>query len=184
MKDIKDISDLELSRQYKASRDQYLLAELYGRYREMVLGVCLKYFKHEKDAEDACSSIYELLAKRLEVHDIDNFKPWLYVVVKNFCFEQLRLRTNKNLKEKEAYRVYSEQIFHPDDIENAKEVTKLKKCIEKLSNIQKLCIKDFYYKKLNYQKVAEKNELSWNQVRTNIQNGRRKLKKCMQGHHE
>jgi DNA-directed RNA polymerase specialized sigma24 family protein len=85
-----DSSDESLLKAYQASGDQAHLAALYMRYTDLVFGVCLKYLKERENAKDAVMSIYQELIKKLQTHNVDNFKSWLYVVAKNHCLMQLR----------------------------------------------------------------------------------------------
>ena len=175
----KDISDEKLIQLFNSSRDQRYLGQLYINYKALIFGVCLKYLKNEEDAKDASTDIYEILHKKISNQNIENFKPWLYVVVKNHCFEKLRKRTKEKIKESEAGNMYSDEIFHPD-INNELLYVKMEDCMKTLKQEQRLCIEGFYYKKESYQVIAQNQELSWNQVRSLIQNGRRKLKICME----
>ncbi len=174
-----DISELELIERYQSTCDQKWLGELYSRYKPLVYGVCLKYLKEVHQAEDASMDIYEHLSEKLKTHQVDNFKSWLYVVVKNHCFQKLRTRTKSLQKEKAANDMYSTTVFHPDNVNKEKRLKKLEKCTENLSQEQKNCITAFYYKSMSYQKIAQKYDLPWHTVRSHIQNGRRNLKKCM-----
>lgn len=173
------LTDEQLLTLYSNSGDDIHLSVLYSRYVEMIYGVCLKYFKNSVEAKDAASEVYLLLLKRVKGKEIENWKPWLYTVVKNYCLEQLRSRTNKKPKQNDANRVYSEEVFHPSIDTQDEEVAKLESCIEKLENDQKLCIRLFYLEKKSYQELSERLQLSWGQVRSRIQNGRRNLKNCM-----
>ena len=82
----------------------------------MIYGVCLRYFKNDQDAYDITMFLFELLPKRIKGKDIDNFRPWLYTVVKNHCFEVLRKKGKDVKKQSQADFMYSEQVFHPDHV--------------------------------------------------------------------
>jgi len=173
------LTDEELLKLYASSGDDTHLSALYTRYIEMIYGVCLKYFKNSSEAKDAASEVYLLLLRRAKGKEIDNWKPWLYTVVKNYCLEQLRSRSNKKPKQMAADRVYSEEVFHPSIESKDKEVHQLESCIETLEEDQKACIRMFYLEKRSYQELSDVLNLSWGQVRSRIQNGRRNLKNCM-----
>jgi len=175
-----NIAEKKLISSYKDNSDQELLAELYLPYQNLVLGTCLKYLKNKADAEDAVSGIYELISKKLKTHKVENFKSWLYVVTKNYCFEQLRKKSRQIVKEKEAADVYSQEVFHPDKVDKEALFTKLEACINKLNDQQKSCIRKFYFEKKSYQEIAESSGISWAKVRSYIQNGRRMIKKCIE----
>ena len=78
-----------------------------------------------------------------------------------------------------ADRVYSKEVFHPTIDSKDKEVRELESCIETLEEDQKSCIRMFYLEKRSYQELSDTLKLSWGQVRSRIQNGRRNLKNCM-----
>lgn len=173
-------TDEQLLQLYAQSGDDIYLSALYTRYVEMIYGVCLKYFKNSTEAKDAASEVYLLLLRRTKGKEIDNWKPWLYTVVKNYCLEQLRSRSNKLPKQLAADAVYSEEIYHPTNESNEAEVQKLESCIEGLDVEQQNCIRMFYLEKRSYQELSDQLNLSWGQVRSRIQNGRRNLKNCME----
>lgn len=179
MNNKEDILEQELIVKYQESKDQADLAQLYEPYMPMVYGTCLKYLKNASDAQDAMMTIYELVSNKLKTHKIDNFKPWLYVVAKNYCFDELRKKNRRLDKKEVAENMYSEQVFHPDNVDNDKEKL-LHSCIEKLSTKQKYIIKAFYFDKMSYKQIAENNNIDWSTIRSKIQNGRRMLKKCIE----
>lgn len=160
-------------------KDEYM-TKLYVRYVDMIYGVCLKYFKNAADAKDASSEIYELLLRRAKGKEIENWRPWLYTVVKNYCLEQLRSRGNKLPKQKEADFVYSSEVFHPYSAGQDEQLHKLRDCMDRLPEEQKQCVDMFYLQKKSYKEVAEALQMSWSKIRSKIQNGRRNLKICME----
>ena len=156
------------------------ISELYKRYNHLVFGSCLKYFKNRADAEDAVNEIFMLIDKKLKVHDVSNFKSWLYTVTRNYCIEVLRKNNRQRDKKSTAENMYSETIFHPDNVRDEVMLEKLTKCIEELPEKQRMTIDLFYYQKVPYKSIAEKMNRSWDQVRSFMQNGRRNLKICLE----
>ena len=130
------LTDEQLLTLYASTGDDIHLSTLYTRYVEMVYGVCLKYYKNSTEAKDAASEVYLLLLRRTKGKEIDNWKPWLYTVVKNYCLEQLRSRTNKMPKQMIADRVYSEEVFHPTIDSKDEEVRKLEICIDSVESAE------------------------------------------------
>jgi len=177
------IPELQLLSRYKETQDTEALGMLYNRYMELVFGLCMKYLKNTEDSQDAVMEVYELIANKLKTHDVDNFKSWLYVVAKNHCLEKLRKDKQVLTKEKELQHVQSVDYFHPDDVnEKESKYNQLEQCLSRLPKLQKKMIDLFYYQKKSYSEIVEKEQLSWNVVRSNIQNGRRNLKKCIEAH--
>lgn len=123
--------------------------------------------------------VYVHVSEKLKTHQVETFRPWLYVVTKNHCMEKLRKSTNRNPKEKVAFDMYTENVFHLDNGIKEELLTKMESCMEKLNAEQKTCISAFYYQSKSYQTIAEEQGLAWNKVRSYIQNGRLKLKNCL-----
>ena len=175
---LKGRTDEELIAEHKLGKSS--ISELYNRYSNLVYGSCLKYFKNKPDADDAVSEIFVLINKKLKTHEVSYFKSWLYTVTRNYCIEVLRKKNRQRDKISSAENMYSESIFHPDDIDDEVMLNKLAKCIEALPAKQRMTIDLFYYKKVTYKNIALKMNLSWDQVRSFMQNGRRNLKNCLE----
>lgn len=178
---VNTLTEENLIASYKESGDLKFLGQLYEPYQPLVYGLCLKYFKNSMEAEDAAMDIFEKLIVKLKTHNVSNFKSWLYTVTKNHCFEKLRKKQRVMEKEFDAGIMYSEGIFHLDKKEEKEiELNQLDQCLENLPEKQKQCIQLFFYESKTYKEISEGLELSWSQVRSFIQNGRRNLKICME----
>jgi RNA polymerase sigma-70 factor (ECF subfamily) len=147
---------------------------------ELVYGVCLKYLREPDQAQDAVMHIFEELVSKLKKHEVENFRGWLHQVAKNHCLMQLR--TPKNLKTVDIspLLMQNEEDVHLNGImEKEENFKKLEKCIDSLSDEQKMMIKLFYLDGKCYNEIVEITGRDWNHVRSAIQNGRRNLKLCM-----
>ncbi|MBO9561679.1 MAG: sigma-70 family RNA polymerase sigma factor [Niastella sp.] len=175
------LPDKELVAQFQASGDLEVLATLFQRYMDLLYGVCLKYLKDPETAKDAVMQVFEELVRKLPKHQVDNFKSWLYTLAKNYCLMQLR--TPKNLKTTE---------FNPDSMQSGEEthlngmmlkeehLQKMERCLQTLSAEQKESVEMFYLQSKCYKEIADITGLELNKVRSNIQNGKRNLKICME----
>jgi len=176
--------ETKLIEQYKTTKDIKFLSELYSSYMPLVYGVCLKYLKNRELAQDAVMDIFEKLLAELLKHDTpENFKTWLYVVCKNFCLMKLRSDGSENKAFKKMLSEFMDNGFsmHPLDEDDETDLTPaLKKCMEKLKEQQRRCIEMFYYKKLCYREIADSLKLSEKKVKSDIQNGKRNLKICIE----
>ena len=184
-------SDEALLALYKQDNDMEVLGELYNRYLEMSMGLCMKYLKHVQESEDAVMEVFEIIVKRLPNHDVENFKPWLYRVVSNHCLDILRRKKRISEKEIEVYRVQSEEGLRHESESfsgelNEKEVqlNAMENCIEELKEQQRKSVQLFFIEKQSYETVAKALGITWSQTRSAIQNGKRNLKKCMEKSHE
>lgn len=177
-----DYSDEELLNLYLKSEDTTHLGMLYERYMELVFGVCLKYLKDTNLAEDAVMNIYEEVAQKVKKHEIAAFRGWLYVLSRNHCLMQLRKDKKNKSVNIAPERMHSSEELHPlsESSEEDDREKHLKDCLEQLSAQQKECVNMFYYQGYSYKEIAEMQEEAVGKIRSNIQNGRRNLKICIE----
>lgn len=179
-KDKNNYSDAELVSLYRDGGEQNVLALLYQRYMDLMYGVCLKYLKDPEASKDAVINIYEELITKLKQHEVTHFKSWLYTLSRNHCLMQLRKEKGKATIEIPATFMQTEEMLHPNGVLLKEEqFTQLEDCIKQLTEEQKDCVELFYLHGKCYKEIVEQTKLKWNEVRSNIQNGRRNLKLCM-----
>jgi len=174
-------TDQDLIYRYKQTNDIKFLGHLYSPYMDLVYGVCMKYLKDGEASKDAVMNIFEELVEKLKKHEVDNFKSWLYVVARNHCLMQLRKEAKVKITEMSDSFMQSEEDLHlngePDKETNLKF---MEDCLEKLPDDQKRTVSLFYLESKCYQEIAELTGQEWNKVRSQIQNGRRNLKLCIE----
>jgi RNA polymerase sigma-70 factor (ECF subfamily) len=175
------LSDTDLVARYKQTGDLQQLGTLYERYMDLVYGVCLKYLREPEDAKDCVLNIFEELVTKLQKHEVENFKSWLYQLAKNHCL--MRLRSGKklqNVKIDPTLMQSDEGVHLNGALEKEENFLQLEKCMKQLMEEQRTTIELFYMQGKCYNEIAEQTGLEWNKVRSLIQNGRRNLKLCME----
>ena len=183
IKNIQDegVPDKELIARYKLDRDINIVALLFQRYMDLLFGVCLKYFKEPERSKDAVMQIFEELLVKVEKHEIDNFKGWLYTLAKNHCLMQLRSPKNVKTSEFNTDTMQSGEELHLTGVmEKEAEFARMEKCLETLPPDQEKTVRLFYLENKCYKDISEETGIEWNKVRSFIQNGRRNLKICME----
>lgn len=174
-------SDTELVNFYRTDGDLTTLSILYQRYMDLIYGVCLKYLKDPEASKDAVINIYEELISKLKQHEVSNFKSWLYTLSRNHCLMQLRREKGHGTVEIPEQFMQTEEMLHLEDVlQKEEQLTGMEKCLEQLSAEQKSCVTLFYLQGKCYNDIMEQMGIDWNKVRSNIQNGRRNLKLCME----
>ena len=173
-------NDAELVKQYKTGGDINVLGELYGRYMELVYGVCLKYFKEPEEAKDAVINIFEELVTKLKKYEVNNFKNWLYQLAKNHCLMKIRSSKSQPVTV-DIDIMHLGGNNHLDNVTwKEEQLNGMENCIEQLPAEQKQAIRLFYLKEKCYKEIADLTETDISKVRSFIQNGRRNLKICME----
>jgi len=173
-------SDLELIHQFKTLDDASSFEELFTRYSHLIFCVCLKYLQDEDESKDATMEIFEKVLSDVKNHKISNFKSWLYTITRNYCSYKLRQRKTTSalkieLKKNEKFFMEFSQF---DTLVDEKEIRlqNLEHAFAKLKQQQQECLRLFYYENLSYQQISERTGYSESQVKSHIQNGKRKLK--------
>ena len=174
-------SDQELIQRYRQTADLQLLAVLYQRYMHLVYGVCFKYFRDGEESKDAVMNIFEELVEKLKKHEVDNFRSWLHVLAKNHCLMQLRKKNRFRTTDIDTSIMQSAEELHHNGVRDREEqLTQMEDCMETLPDEQKRSVRLFYLENKCYNEIAEITGLEWNKVRSQIQNGKRNLRLCME----
>ena len=126
-------------------------------------------------------NIFEELVQKLQHHQVENFKGWLYMLAKNHCLMQLRSRKNIKITELGPGIVQTDENLHLNGVlEKEGQLQNMESCLETLPAEQKQCVELFYLQGKSYNEIVEATGFDWKQVRSFIQNGRRNLKICME----
>lgn len=185
------LPDSEIIKLYKETGDPEWVGVLFERYTHLVFGICLKYLKDEEDSKDAVMEIFESLFEDLLIHDVKNFKSWLYSVSKNFCLMQIRklkiIPRTEEITEKKMNHSFVEfmQELHPYKEQETDEMfNKLQEAMGQLKPGQERCIKLMYLQEKSYKEVAEITGYNLKKVKSYIQNGKRNLERMLKQSYE
>jgi RNA polymerase sigma factor (sigma-70 family) len=175
------VTEAEMLEGYRRYGDLDILGRLYEPYMPLVFGVCLKYLKDEEQSKDAVMQIFEQLISKLKIHDVSNFKSWLYTLARNHCLMGLRSGNKHEFVNIDDYGVETAALLHPDGEElKENQLNSMEKCMEKLPEEQRLTIDLFYLQQKCYKEISETTGFDLNKVKSYIQNGKRNLKICME----
>ena len=183
---LENLSDKNLVEQYRASKNMQAIAVLYKRYAHLVLGLGLKILGDKSKAQDGVSDIFEIVIEKLQTHQVLNFKAWLYTIAKNHFFkvskeqskQQIEFFEGKNEKNGLNFMENSLQNhLYNEEVELLEQKDQLiREAIANLGEAQQVCLKLFFYEKMSYNQIAEQTNYDIKQVKSHIQNGKRKLK--------
>ena len=166
---------------YRKTGDIAVLGKLFERYMPLIFGVCLKHLKDEETAKDAVMGIFEELVIKVKQHEIKQFRSWVYVLSRNYCLMQLRSGKKMEVVALDDVMEFTTFLHHEDS--SKEEMLKaLERCMQQLTATQQQSIDLFYLKEKCYKEIAEITGFSLNDVKSYIQNGKRKLKICLEKH--
>jgi len=158
-----------------------VFADLFKNHVNTIYGTCLFYLQDKDEAKDEVMNIFEKLLLDLKQNDIKNFKAWLSFVVRNHCISAIRKRNTamKNVKGYYDYE-YKETTYETElkieNVSDEKLIENMHQCLAQLKETQRKCIELFYLKNSSYQQISELTGYEINEVKSYIQNGKRKLK--------
>jgi RNA polymerase sigma factor (sigma-70 family) len=174
------VKELEMLAEYRSTGNIELLGLLYEQYMPLIFGLCLKYFRDEEQSKDAVMQIFEELVNKLKVHEVTNFKAWLYTLSRNHCLMILRTSSKHQMINIDENIMESDAFVHlnlEDDTEEKLNI--MAKCIEILQPEQRTTINLFYMEQKCYKEVADLTGFDLKKVKSYIQNGKRNLKNCI-----
>nr|WP_295925500.1 RNA polymerase sigma factor [uncultured Dyadobacter sp.] len=179
------VPESEKLSEYRRTGDLRLLGELYAPYMEMVFGVCYRYLRNEEESKDAVMQVFEKLITDLKIQEVTNFKSWLHSVARNHCLMKLRARrvfvTTDEMEELEGWTGVTDAA-EQDDLFAEGRVDLLSGCMKKLPQAQRVAVELFYIQDKCYREIADTTGYDLNKVKSYIQNGKRNLKICVDGH--
>ena len=180
-KNITELTDEQLLASYRKDANPVYIGELYERYSYLVFGLCLKYLKNRDEAADATLNIFEKSMEDLKNHEVKQFDHWIYVVAKNHCLGLFGAESvSRGRFEQYAHAQRQEKDEEMDDIQvhelKERGLRRLEMALEQLNDSQQKCIKMFYLEDRSYAEISELTGMSYNEVKTHLQNGKRNLK--------
>ena len=179
-------TDEQLIDSYKETGNAKYAGELYNRYAHLVYGICLKYIKHKEESKDLSMAIFEKMLSSLLSAEIQNFKKWLYTVTKNKCLTYFRDKHKKvdqafDLQELEKKSTsFMENHDSSSLINKAFEEKRIQEAMAQLKPDQKKCMELFFFEDLSYKEIENRTGYTLKQVKSFLQNGKRKLKMILE----
>ncbi len=172
------LNDEEILRRFRLDQDKDWIGILFIRYSHLLFGVCMKYLKNPEDAKDGLQQVFLKVISEMNRHQVHCFKAWIYQVTRNYCLMQIRQEAGHwkiPIREDQALEDPGEQSREHHRIREMK-LGFLEIAMEQLPDAQRECLNLFYLEKKSYQEIADCTGQSLMQVKSHIQNGKRKLK--------
>ena len=175
------MTDQEVLDRYYTSRDNAWLGILLERYTLLLLGVCMKYLKHEEEARDAVQQIFVKVIMELPKYRVEFFKSWIYTIARNHSLMKLRDQHGHAAELSDAMlAAWDEEPGKNKHWEKERWLEWMGQALEELGKEQKVCVILFYLEKRSYQDIASTTGFTLMQVKSHIQNGKRNLKLFME----
>jgi len=137
--------------------DKKSLEILILRYLKPIYSFVYQYVRNTTDAEDLTQEIFVKIWKNLKRFKKEKkFKPWLFAIAKNACFDFLRKRKKNSVLNLESISQLIDYSPSPDEfLENKFLKEKIEKIIKKLSEKTKEVLNLYYYQGFTFKEIAE-----------------------------
>jgi RNA polymerase sigma-70 factor (ECF subfamily) len=136
--------------------DRDAWGKVYSELGPVVFRLCRRILPTREDAEDAAAEIFMKAQLKLEHYDPGRpFKPWLYRVAANHCWDVLRARRGRHRVDDGEIDLESQA---PDPLERILALEtheEIRKALAKLDDRARLAISLRYFAELSYEEIAE-----------------------------
>lgn len=180
VQDLKSKSDEELIALYQQSGDNQWLGLLLERHTLLLLGIAMKYLKDKVQAQDAVQQVFIKTITNFPTEPVQNFKGWLYILMRNYCFGVLRSSNYYAPEEALNHLVATESKTHEELMSDELMRRNMHQAIDSLNAEQQICIRLFYIEERSYKEIMEHTNFSFEKVKSYVQNGKRNLKIALQ----
>ena len=179
-------SDEQLITAFRVSGDERLISELFGRYLHLVHGVCMKYADAPEDRGDIVMNVFEKMLTDLPKVEITSFNSWLYALSRNECISWLRHRDRYNARvgnwgneKKSSDLVVENEASERLNTEEEDIEARLEDALGHLDERQRACIHLFFFEQMSYKEISKATGFEVSDVKSHLQNGKRRLRNLL-----
>ena len=183
----KKYTDEELISSYLETNKPVYFSVLFDRYSHLVFGTCMKYLNNEEESRDMTMEVFEKTLINLSRQEIKSFNKWIYSVTRNICISRLRSKNKEHSNSEEWEKNKKNDGFFMENegeqrlcIENKQNgEDNLRQAVKQLDENQRRCIELFFLEGHSYKTIEELTGFNQKQVKSYLQNGKRRLKKIL-----
>lgn len=155
--------------------------DIYSNSNKYLFTCIINVVRNDQIAEDIMQETYMEICKSLnQLSDSEKFLSWAGMIANRKCFAYLK-KNGKDILLNENDTTFEdlpdEIEMIPESIMQDREAQKLiRKIIDDLPEVQKLCIIGYYYNEEKQDKIAEELGIPVNTVKTNLSRAKAKIK--------
>jgi len=154
------------------------VSNFFVLYREDVLGLCYYYTRDVELSKDITMDTFETYLKKGKKGAVVNdIKSYLLGIARNLCMAHFKksIKTQSIEDSLLDFMEYEEDNTHISE----ERIDRLMSALCKLTDDQRRCIELFFLKGCSYNQISQKLNITYNDVKSYIQNGKRNLKNLM-----
>lgn len=173
--------------------DEKALNQLVSLWYKRIYNYVLKYYSDEDMATEISQKTFIAMFRNIKkLKEIDRFKPWLYRIATNFCYEEGRKSKRQKLvsltvtgdddsEERLEIGEAKGNLFNPERSFQQLELEEaLLSALGELSEDQRTVVIMKEYEGLKFTEIAEALDASENTVKTRLYRGLKSLKEILE----
>jgi RNA polymerase sigma-70 factor (ECF subfamily) len=167
------LSDNALVEGVQIRGDSLCFEEIHARYRTRLRSYCLASLRDASEAEDAVQCIFLKVHKYLYGYHGGSFRAWLLEIARNECLNRIRAQSSRpaTIELTNEFEISSDQSGALI-VENGELIRSV---LEQLPERQRVILKLIYVEGLSYREASQLTGWAEGQVRSYLQNGRRRF---------
>jgi len=139
--------------------DTQAWGDLYREFAPAIFRFCRRAMPTREDAEDATMEIFMKLRDKLVQYDQSrSFAAWLYRVAANHCWDMLRRRKARHVKDTQDIEDLPLEAPEPNQLEKLIEERtgeEVRKALDKLGARARMALVMRYYSDMSYDEIAD-----------------------------
>ena len=171
---LEDWSEAELVTAYRERGDGRHFEALYLRHRRRLFGLCLHYLGEPAEAEEAVHDGFVKAYEQFSSLRGDNFSAWLTRIAKNLCLNRLRARRPQAEFDESMHD--SQEASPHERASGSDDRSRARAILDGMGTEQRLALELKYLKGYSYEEISRLTGEDYDQVRSNLQNGRRNFR--------
>lgn len=168
----------ELSANSFGDRDDLALAALVEQHHSFVFRICLKFLRHQHDAEDATQETFSRFVKYVDRWDRRRpIRPWLATIAGNRCRTLLAKQRSTQLIAHQSLSDVQEPVQNGHaEVDASKQLhEEVAVALSKLPAMQKVAFEMFHQRGLSYQQISSELDCPLGTVKTWVHRARQQL---------
>jgi RNA polymerase sigma-70 factor (ECF subfamily) len=159
------------------------IRQIYEKHHDFFFRVAYRYLGSKEEAEDAVHNLFlKIIVNKLKILAMDDTKllGWSVKTIRNLCLDILRSRKRSGIPTSFDQDDVPEPVSddQPIDIsvENRESFDLLKTALAQLSEKEQLIMEMKYVDNLKFSEIAEKTNMSNNQINAVLRRAREKMR--------
>lgn len=174
--------DLTQVRQFRKTGDVELLKQVYAKYITLIYGIGLKYLHDRSKSKELLRKVFDQLLVEASKYEISNLRNWLYIAARSYCQSVIVGSGREEVLDEPEPKMVDREVhefkLHPLDKVGSLSAS-VKNCIQRLNELQRMCIELFYFKHQTYHEIATSLSCDERDVRMHIKKGKQNITNCL-----